>query len=468
MIPAEVALLIVDPHHTMAEGIRRVLSGAGYRAQTATTDGEARTLTAAEHFNVIFLPFGPAPSGGLALMKTLQTRSPDSQFIFVGSGGTIRSAMKAIHHGAFDYLGWPADNDHILRSVQKALDHQVLVAGDPLIRSRLKRRADVDIFVGQSEVMKQVQRLVEQVAPTDVTVLVQGESGTGKEIVARAIHQRSRRGKGPFVAVNCAALPETLIESEFFGHVRGAFTGAITEKPGRFELARGGTLFLDEIGDLSRLGQADLLRVLDDGVYRPIGSRVVVRADARIVAATNHDLEALCASGNFREDLLYRLNVITISLPPLRERPEDIPRLIEMFRGHFAARHGRQPKAFSPAAVRALQTFPWPGNVRQLRNIVERLVLTSTGPRIEHADLPALCTGGRSGPTRPVLTGLTLAQLESEAIRQALSQAEGNRTRAAALLGISRRALHYKINRLADGPASTAEIPNPKAEKPEA
>lgn len=462
MIAADVALLIVDPTHTMAAGISRVLSGAGYRAHTATTHGEARTLTAAEHFNVIFLPFGPDPSGGLALMKSLQTRSPDSQFILVGSGGTIRSAMEAIHYGAFDYLGWPADNDHILRAVQKALDHQVLVAGDPVIRGRLKRRAEVDIFVGQSEGMKHVQRLVEQVAPTDVTVLVQGESGTGKEIVARAIHERSRRGKGPFVAVNCAALPETLIESEFFGHVRGAFTGAITEKPGRFELARGGTLFLDEIGDLSRLGQADLLRVLDDGVFRPIGSRVVVRADARIVAATNRDLETLCATGGFREDLLYRLNVITINLPPLRDRPEDIPRLIEMFRGHFASRHGRQPKAFHPGAVRALQAFSWPGNVRQLRNIVERLVLTAPGPRIEPADLPAFCASGSPDPTRPVLAGRTLAELETEAIRQALEEAGGNRTRAAGRLGISRRALHYKINRLTGGPSARAEIPKSK------
>lgn len=304
----------------------------------------------------------------------------------------------------------------------------------------------VDIFVGQSEVMQQVQHLVDQVAPTDVTVLVQGESGTGKEIVARAIHERSRRAKGPFVAVNCAALPESLIESEFFGHVRGAFTGAITEKPGRFELARGGTLFLDEIGDLSRLGQADLLRVLDDGVFRPIGSRNVVRADTRIVAAANQDLESLCSAGSFREDLLYRLNVITIGLPPLRERPDDIPPLVAMFGSHFSTRHGCAPKVFSPAAVRRLRAFSWPGNVRQLRNVVERLVLTTPGPRIEPADLPTFCGGGKHDPGRAAPKARTLAEVEATAIREALAEAGGNRTRAAERLGISRRALHYKLS----------------------
>lgn len=446
MNPDNIAILLLDRSGRHTPKLSRLLAAEGYRLRTATGERAARELTSREHFNIIIQSFDPGRPGDLSLMAALRNLSPDTQFILVGEGGTIRTAMDAVREGASDYLAWPADAGHVLRSVRHALDHQELVAGDPDIRRRLKRRADVDIFAGHSAAMKQVQRLVEQVAPTDVTVLIQGESGTGKEIVARAIHERSRRKAGPFVAVNCAALPETLIESEFFGHVRGAFTGAIAEKPGRFELARGGTLFLDEIGDLSRLGQADLLRVLEDGVFRPIGSRAVVRANARIVAATNRELESLCAGGIFREDLLYRLNTITITLPPLRERPEDVPPLVEMFCRHFAARHGRRNRHFSAAAVRRLQAFPWPGNVRQLRNIVERLVLTAPHPRIAAADLPESLSV-KTPSHFPALSGLTLAQLESELIRQTLAQTGGNRTKAAALLGLSRRALLYKIQK---------------------
>ena len=244
-------------------------------------------------------------------------------------------------------------------------------------------------LAGTSPAIRDVQRMVSLVAGTDVTVLIEGESGTGKEIVARAVHAKSPRRRGPFVAVNCAALPDNLIESEFFGHKRGAFTGAIADKPGRFELAREGTLFLDEIGDLSLLGQADLLRVLEDGVFRPIGSRAVVRADVRVLAASNKPLEELCAAGRFREDLLYRLNVISITMPPLRERPEDIPVLLETFSQHFAEKHHRPRRSFEPLARDILQAFSWPGNVRQLRNIVERIVLTSTARTIRAEDVPA-------------------------------------------------------------------------------
>ena len=448
MNPANVAILIVDHNLRYAPGIERVLSAEGYRIRKSTSAKSALEMTAREHFNIIVKTFDTEVPDGIPLMAELQALSPDTQFIFLGEGGSIRTAMDAIHQGAFDYLSWPAENEQILRSVRQALDHQALVANDPAIRQRLKKREDVDIFVGKSSSIRDVQRLIEQVAPTDVTVLIQGESGTGKEMVARAIHERSRRTKSPFVPVNCAALPETLIESELFGHVRGAFTGAIADKPGRFELARGGTLFLDEIGDLSRLGQADLLRVLEDGVFRPIGSRSAVRANARIVAATNKELEAQCALGAFREDLLYRLNVITIHVPPLRDRPEDIPPLVDMFRSHFAAKHGRRGRAFEKSAIRCLQAFGWPGNVRQLRNIVERLVLTATRNRIEAADLPAfLHSPSRSKSPVPQMAGLTLAEVERELIRQTLAKQGGSKTRTAETLGISRRALHYKIRK---------------------
>lgn len=446
MNPSNVDILIIDRHSRYSPSIERVLSAEGYRIKKSSSEKSAREMTVREHFNIIVKTFDTGLSDGVALMSELHNLSPDTQFIFLSEGGSIRTAMDAIHQGAFDYLSWPAENEQILRSVRQALDHQALVANDPAIRQRLKKRKDVDIFVGKSPAIRSVQRLIEQVAPSDVTVLIQGESGTGKEMVARAIHEKSRRKEAPFVPVNCAALPEMLIESELFGHVRGAFTGAIADKPGRFELARGGTLFLDEIGDLSRLGQADLLRVLEDGVFRPIGSRSSVRANARIVAATNKELENQCALGAFREDLLYRLNVITIHLPPLRDRPEDIPPLVDMFRSHFVAKHGRKGREFEDSAILCLKAFAWPGNVRQLRNIVERLVLTAPGNRIGPGDLPlALRSPKPTKSSAPSLTGMTLVELERELIRQTLEKNGGNKTRTAEILGISRRALHYKI-----------------------
>jgi transcriptional regulator with PAS, ATPase and Fis domain len=296
--------------------------------------------------------------------------------------------------------------------------------------------------------MAEIDRLIRQIATTDVTVLIEGESGTGKEIVARAIHERSRRSTRPFVAVNCAALPENLLESELFGHVRGAFTGAISDRKGRFQLAHEGTLFLDEIADLSPKGQADLLRVLEDASFRPVGSQKVERADARIIAATNKSLETESMNGRFREDLFYRLNVVTVHLPPLRERAEDIPRLVKSFTEHYCAKHRRRKKRFSLEVVGVFGTLPWPGNVRQLRNIVERLVVTIPRQTIGVEDLPpALVSSGRPDRTFSIRPGMSLAQVEALLIRQTLANVTSNRAEAAKKLGISRRALQYKIKR---------------------
>jgi DNA-binding NtrC family response regulator len=313
---------------------------------------------------------------------------------------------------------------------------------------RLRRRSDPDIFAGSSGVMAEIDHLIRQVATTDVTVLIEGESGTGKEIVARAIHERSRRSTRPFIAVNCAALPENLLESELFGHVRGAFTGAISDRKGRFQLAHKGTLFLDEITDLSPKGQADLLRVLEDASFRPVGSQKVERADARIIAASNKSLEAESMNGRFREDLLYRLNVVTVHLPLLRERAEDIPQLVKSFTEHYCAKHRRQKKRFSLEVVGVFRTLSWPGNVRQLRNIVERLVVTIPRQTISIEDLPpALISSGRPDRTFSIKPGMSLAQVEAELIRQILANVTSNRAEAAKKLGISRRALQYKIKR---------------------
>jgi transcriptional regulator with PAS, ATPase and Fis domain len=283
-------------------------------------------------------------------------------------------------------------------------------------------------------------------AQTDVTVLIEGESGTGKELVARSIHSRSPRCQRPFVSVNCAALSEQLLETELFGHAKGAFTGAVANKPGRFQLADGGTLFLDEIGDLSPKGQGDLLRVLEDGAFRMVGGTELMRVNVRIIAATNKQLQESVTEGKFREDLFYRLQVLPIHIPPLRERPEDIPLLIEDFLAHFVAKHKRRRKTMSPEAVELCRRFPWPGNVRQLRNIIERLVIMHRRPTIEAADLPDFFRPQEHGaPAFTVRPGASLAEVEKLLIRQTITHVTDNREEAAKVLGISRRSLQYKL-----------------------
>jgi DNA-binding NtrC family response regulator len=299
--------------------------------------------------------------------------------------------------------------------------------------------------------MRQVAETLAEVALTDVPVLVTGESGTGKELVARALHDRSRRHAGPFVAINCAGLADSLIEAELFGHVRGAFTGAVNDRPGAFKLAHSGTLFLDEIADLAPKGQGDLLRVLEDSVYRPVGSPESVRADVRIVAATNRDLTRLANEGRFRSDLLYRLNIVELFLPPLRARVEDIPALVKSFNTHFCSRHNRPRKTFTSEFLAQVARHPWPGNIRQLRNLIERLVVTARSSTIgvEHAPpLPTLAIPSVSEPLLVVPHGMTIAEVESQLIRNTLKKVTSQRSEAARLLGLSRRALHYKLKEL--------------------
>jgi DNA-binding NtrC family response regulator len=400
-------------------------------------------------FNVVVKSFDAQRIDAVALMEKVRGITPDTQFIFLSDKGTIHTAVEAMRKGAFDYISKPISPALLLESVRKALDHQSLVAEDQQIKQRLRRRSDPDIFAGSSAAMREINRLIRQIAPTDVTVLIEGESGTGKEVVARAIHEKSRRKAQPFIAVNCAALPENLIEAELFGHVRGAFTGAVGDRKGRFQLAQGGTLFLDEIGDLSRKGQGDLLRVLEDGTYRPVGSQKVERATARIIAATNKDLEAEAVTGGlFREDLFYRLNIVSICMPPLRERAEDIASLVKTFTDHFCTKHRRRPKKFKAEVVSLFQTLRWPGNVRQLRNLVERLVVTVPHAAIGLDDLsPSMHQGKREPHAIAIQPGMTLAQVEAELIRQTLLKVTSNREEAAKTLGISRRALQYKIQR---------------------
>lgn len=444
---SKISILVIDSDAESARRIRRTLAGEGYRVSDVSHESEALHLAAGELFNIVVKSFDAQRINAVALMEKLRGISPDTQFIFISEKGTIHTAVEAMRKGAFDYLAKPLDSAQLVESIAKALDYQALVAENQEIKQRLRRRSEPDVFAGNSTSVREISALIRQIAPTEVTVLIEGESGSGKEVVARAIHGQSRRRTNPFIAVNCAALPDSLIEAELFGHIKGAFTGAVKDRKGRFQLACGGTLFLDEIGDLSRKGQGDLLRVIEDNMFRPVGSDVMVRSNVRLIAATNKNLERECVNGGFREDLFYRLNILSIRLPPLRERAGDIEALVQSFAAHFCAKHRRRTKMFHPDLIAFFRAFRWPGNVRQLRNLVERLVVTVPQTTINVANLPPDYTRGGAGSDAlmTVQPGMTLAQVETELIRQTLLKVTSNREEAARLLGISRRTLQYKL-----------------------
>jgi DNA-binding NtrC family response regulator len=449
MIPSNITIAVIDRDPTDLSVLLSILEDEGFRVLEASTEAHVERYAASEPLNLVVKGFELGKSDVTAFMQRVRTLSPDTEFVLCCRGGSIADAVHAMHEGARDFLAKPVDPAALRGAIKRALERQALVAEDPKLRQSLKRRTAPDIFVGISPRMRQLSDTIMEVAGTDVPVLVTGESGTGKEVVAKAIHERSRRHAGPFVAINCAGLPDNLIESELFGHVRGAFTGAINDRPGAFQLAYQGTLFLDEIGDLSPKGQGDLLRVLEDGVFRPVGSPRPVRSDVRIVAATNRKLTRWANEGRFREDLLYRLNIVELELLPLRERPEDIPALVESFNVHFSARHGRRRKHFSDDFLRALMRHPWPGNIRQLRNLIERLVVTvrESGIAASHAPIPPETPASQdSGALFQVRAGESLVDVETRLIRATLQTVTSNRREAARILGISPRTLAYRLS----------------------
>jgi DNA-binding NtrC family response regulator len=446
MDKSKIRILVVDDERSLCAGIQEALSREGYTVAAANDAGTALKITNERLFNLVLTDVKMPDMSGLELLRQVKNKSPDTVFILMTAYGTVESAVEAMKEGAYDFLAKPLDMQRLRALVQRALEFQSLVAENHELRLRLRKRSEPGLLIGESESMRDVGRLIEEVARSEVTVLIEGESGTGKEIVARAIHFKSSRREHPFVSVNCAALADQLLESELFGHAKGAFTGAVASKPGRFQLAHGGTLFLDEIGDLSPKGQGDLLRVLEDGCFRMVGGTEVVHVDVRVIAATNKNLEETVAAGKFREDLFYRLQIVPVALPPLRERAEDIPLLIAAFLEHFAAKHRRRRKTFSREAMQLCQRFPWPGNVRQLRNIVERLIITCPGTMIEMEDLPDfLCEHDQNANRFTIQADMTIAEIERLAIRQTLTHVGSNREEAAKVLGISRRTLQYKL-----------------------
>jgi DNA-binding NtrC family response regulator len=446
MDKSRINILVVDDERGLCVGVQEALRREGYVVDAADGARSALKLVDERLYNLILTDMKMPEMSGLQLLKEARQKSHDTLFILMTAYGTVESAVAAMKEGAYDYLSKPLDMQRLRALVLKALEFQAVVAENNELRLRLQKRSEPGVFVGESESMRKVTQLADEVARSEVTVLIEGESGTGKELVARSIHLKSARADKAFISVNCAALPEQLLEAELFGHVKGAFTGAVADKPGRFQLADGGTLFLDEIGDLSAKGQGDLLRVLEDGTFRMVGGTKMIRVNVRVVAATNKKLQEAVTAGKFREDLLYRLQIVPILIPPLREHPEDIPLLIESFLKHFTTKHKRRGKKLSTEAMQLCQRFPWRGNVRQLRNVVERSVLTCHDGTIGVEDLPDfLRVHDQSSTTFTVRPGMSLADVEKLLIRQTLTHVSSNRDEAAKTLGISRRTLQYKL-----------------------
>ena len=446
MEKSKVKILVVDDEQGLCAGIQEALQRESYVVDATIDALQALKMTKDHLYNLIVSDIKMPGASGIELMKQVRVHNRDTLFILMTAYGTVESAVEAMKQGAYDYLPKPIDLKRLRALVQKALEFQAVVAENNELRLRLRTHSEGGLLVGESEPIRAVGRLIEEVANSDVTVLLEGESGTGKEIVARSIHLQSARRDRPFISVNCAALAEQLLEAELFGHVKGAFTGAVATKPGRFQLADGGTLFLDEIGDLSPKGQGDLLRVLEDSAFRMVGGSELVRVNVRVIAATNKRLQDAVKEGKFREDLFYRLQIVPILMPPLRDRPEDIPLLIENFFEQFSAKHKRRRKRMSLDALQICQRFPWPGNVRQLRNTIERVVITCREPVVQIADLPDfLREHDRNSTLFTIRPGTSLAEVEKLLIRQTLTHVSSNREEAAKTLGISRRALQYKL-----------------------
>jgi two-component system nitrogen regulation response regulator NtrX len=397
---------------------------------------------------------------GLATLARLRERQVDAQVVLISGHGNIESAVRAIKMGAFDFVEKPLSLDKTVLVVRNALRQRRLEAENQALRARVDR---TQTMVGESYAMRQLREQVAMAAPTNGRVLIYGENGTGKELVARTIHALSRRRSNAWVEVNCAAIPEELIESELFGHVRGAFTGAVADRRGKFEVADGGTIFLDEIGDMSLKTQAKVLRVLQEQTMEAVGGTARIRVDARVLAATNKDLQAEIRANNFREDLYFRLNVIPIFVPPLRERQEDIPLLAEHFMAEFSREYGRRLKAFDAGAIAVLQRYAWPGNVRELRNVIERLMIMVPGDAITGSDVTFLQQNGvsRPEPAEQIAGRQTLHeardQFERDLILRTLAEQQGNMSKTAEVLGVERSNLYRKMRAFGIAPARRPE-----------
>jgi two-component system response regulator HydG len=443
----ESRILVVDDEIEMAMLLADQLRDSGYAVETATGGAEALARAETQRFDLVLTDLRMKEVDGLDLLAALRTRDPDLPVLVMTAFGAVETAVEAMRQGAAHYFTKPFRLNEVLVYVERALENRQVRAENQALRKAISERAGFGALIGRSAAMQRLYGMVERVAASDAPVLVRGESGSGKELVARALHFESERRTGPFVAVNCTAIPSALLESELFGHIKGSFTGANTARRGLFVEADGGTLLLDEIGDMAPELQAKLLRVLETGELRPVGADTVRTVDVRLVAATHQDLEALIQQGKFRADLFFRLNVVPISIPPLRERFEDIPALVERFVQRARARNPRlQVERFTPEATALLAQLPWPGNVRELENVIERVMVLTVEREVGARELePLLPRVERPNPLaeakgrRP-----TLRELESEYIAQVLAECGGNKTRAAEILGVDVSTLHRR------------------------
>ncbi len=442
----EPTVLVADDELGLRESVERTLRREGFRVVQAEDGQAALNVLRQSGVDLLLADLRMPGLDGLELLRATKLLTPEVEVIVLSGHGTVEEAVQAMKEGAYDFLTKPFERAHLVRTVRQALEHRALVLENRSLQRRLDELVGAGEIIGESPAIRRVLALVKQVAPTASTVLIQGESGTGKELVARALHEGSSRRGRPFIRVNCAALPETLLESELFGYERGAFTGAVARKEGRFELADGGTLLLDEVGDLSAATQAKLLRVLQEGEFERLGGTKTLKMDVRLLAATNQDLTLLVKERRFREDLYYRLNVITIEVPPLRERAEDIPLLAQHFLRVHAAKNHRQIDGFTEAALARLQAYPWPGNVRELEHAVERAVVLARGTLIDLADLPpAVSQVEPVARVVPIPVGMPLDEVEQRLIEETLRFTKGNKELAAKLLGIASRTIYRKL-----------------------
>jgi two-component system response regulator HydG len=467
----ETTILIIDDEKPIRESLSRTLRQEEYQVRVAENGATGLHYLQSERIDLAVVDMVLPDWNGVELLKRIKGEWPEVEVLLVTAYGTIESAVEAMKYGAYDFLTKPFKQAQLLNTIKKALEKYELERENRLLKQQLSEQTINRKLVGNSAEMLRLKKMIQQIAPSSATIFIQGESGTGKEIVAETIHYLSSRASRPIVKVNCAALPETLLEAELFGYEKGAFTGAFARKEGRFDLARGGTLFLDEIGDMPLATQVKLLRVLQDGTYERLGGTETLTADVRIIAATHHDLELDVKARRFREDLYYRINVIALKIPPLRERPDEVPILANHFLTIYAAKNSKKVIGISEGAMNCLSSYEWPGNVRQLENVVERSVVLSESEVITPAVLPKEISGIKSqieveSNRTPVMTlsfpiGASMDEIENRVIHSVLEYTQGNKQRAAQLLNIASKTIHRRL--VAE---NSAEVPEEKDNLP--
>lgn len=448
MSQAKKTLLLVDDDNAHRTMLKAHLGSEGYKIIEADDGDVAVHLAKARDIDLVLLDLKMKRMDGMQALAEIHKHKPELPVIMITAFSSVENAVAAIKQGAFDYVTKPVDSDALILTVQRALDFKNLQQENASLKQRLGEKFDLGNLIGVSQPMQDLAETLLLVAPSDATVLITGETGTGKELAAGAVHHNSRRKDAPFIKVNCAALHENLLESELFGHEKGAFTGAAEQRKGRFELADQGTLFLDEIGDMSLTTQAKILRVLQEGEFERLGGNTSIKVDVRLLAATHKNLEQMVEEGSFRQDLFFRLNVVPLHLPPLRERPVDIPALAQHFLALYCAKNRKDIRSFQADALEALLAYAWPGNIREMENAIERAVILCLEEKIalQHLPLPVRKSYADNAE-RPfvIRPGLTLKDMEKELILSTLRQTDNNRTRAADILGITRQTLQNKL-----------------------